>query len=359
MGSWFSQEKEYKDFPESQEQDEENLYKLTHYTELTSEEKKHIDQIMKCKKDHDYENLVFEGGGVKGIAYCGALEILEECGILKKIKRFAGSSAGSIIATFLAIGYTPKEMKEVMNNTDFGTFFDSSQFGMIGDVIKFFESKKFGCSTGDEFEAFMEKYIEKKTGNSNYTFGELHKDTGNMLVVASTNINRELTIYFSHNSHAHMPIKEAVRMSMSIPVLFMPVKHKFMDDDDLYVDGGVLDNYPIHVFDGEYPGDPQAALNLTAPNPKTLGLKLLTKNETENMSMVKRTSIKNSKDFLMALVDTFYVSTERRHMRPTYWERTLPIHVIDIPVTRFNITNKEKETLFKNGIVGAQSFLKQ
>ena len=356
MGSWFSKKNEYKDFAESKDQDEENLYKLSHYTDLTFEEKKHIDQILRCKENRDYENLVFEGGGVKGIAYCGALEILVEYGILPKIKRFAGASAGAIMAAFLAIGYTPVEIKNIMYETDFGTFFKSSDFGMVADIIKFFESSKMGCSTGNKFESFVEKCIERKTGNPNYTFGDLYKDTGRTLVIVSTNLNREMTVYFSHLSHPHMAIKEAVRMS--IPVLFMPVHHKVLSGVDLYVDGGVLDNYPIHVFDGKYPGDPQASHNLTTPNPKTLGLKLLTKDETEDMNMIKRNKINNSKDFLLALIDTFYASTERRHMRPTYWKRTLPIHVINIPMTQFDVTDKEKVILFQNGIDGARENFK-
>lgn len=60
------------------------------------------------------ENLVLEGGGVKGFTYIGALEVLEQNGILKDIKRVAGSSAGGIVALFLSLGCTPSEMKDIM-----------------------------------------------------------------------------------------------------------------------------------------------------------------------------------------------------------------------------------------------------
>ncbi len=55
---------------------------------------------------YEFENLVFEGGGVKGLAFCGALEVLEEKDVMKNIKRLVGSSAGAITAGLLACGYT-------------------------------------------------------------------------------------------------------------------------------------------------------------------------------------------------------------------------------------------------------------
>ena len=45
-----------------------------------------------------FKNLVFEGGGAKGIAYLGAMEVLEKKDILKNIERIGGASAGAINA---------------------------------------------------------------------------------------------------------------------------------------------------------------------------------------------------------------------------------------------------------------------
>ena len=59
----------------------------------------------------EIENLVFEGGGVRGIAFTGAIQCLEEKGILKNVKRFAGSSAGALAATMLALNYNASEFK--------------------------------------------------------------------------------------------------------------------------------------------------------------------------------------------------------------------------------------------------------
>ncbi len=69
--------------------------------------------------NYPYKNLIFEGGGVKGIAYVGALRELQKRKILKNIKRVAGTSAGAINAVLLSIGCTLKETQEILSTLDF------------------------------------------------------------------------------------------------------------------------------------------------------------------------------------------------------------------------------------------------
>ena len=83
--------------------------------------------------DYPFRNLVFEGGGVKGIAYCGALGVLDERGILSRIRRVGGASAGAINATLLALGCTVDEVREVLSRLDFNKFKDDD-FGIIRDA---------------------------------------------------------------------------------------------------------------------------------------------------------------------------------------------------------------------------------
>src|SRR5207244_4266854 len=56
------------------------------------------------------ENLVFQGGGSKGLAYIGVVETLEERGDLQCVKRVAGTSAGAITATLVALGCSSTEL---------------------------------------------------------------------------------------------------------------------------------------------------------------------------------------------------------------------------------------------------------
>ncbi|MBY6946558.1 patatin-like phospholipase family protein [Clostridium botulinum] len=72
--------------------------------------------------DNKKFDAVFEGGGVKGVAFVGAIAKLEEEGY--SIERCAGTSAGAIISALLAAGYTSSEVKEIMLNTDYNNFLD-------------------------------------------------------------------------------------------------------------------------------------------------------------------------------------------------------------------------------------------
>ena len=72
--------------------------------------------------DYPFRNLVFEGGGVKGIAYAGAMKVLEKEGILENIRRASGTSAGSINAVLFAAGFNSTETLKVLNQLDFNAF---------------------------------------------------------------------------------------------------------------------------------------------------------------------------------------------------------------------------------------------
>ena len=164
--------------------------------------------------DHHYENLVFEGGGVKGLSLAAACMELDKCGILDDIYRFAGSSAGAIIAAGLAIGYTPKELVSIMMKTNFANFVDDSA-GVIRDIHRLIND--YGYAKGTYFKQWVQKLVKKKTGYKSYTFGELYKDTKKELIITGTNLTQQKLVLFSYKTHPDLPIATAVRISMSIP----------------------------------------------------------------------------------------------------------------------------------------------
>lgn len=71
-----------------------------------------------------YTNLVFEGSGVKGIAYAGALEVLNQENILPNITKVAGTSAGTITACVLSLGYSAADIKTTVMEMNFNSFED-------------------------------------------------------------------------------------------------------------------------------------------------------------------------------------------------------------------------------------------
>jgi predicted acylesterase/phospholipase RssA len=102
-----------------------------------------------------FENLVFEGGGCKGTVYAGALEEVERRGGYKHIKRVAGASAGSFIATYIAIGMTVAEVRQELLDIDFD-YLSSDPAGAAG-LFKNLKRLKcdFGLHTGYAFSLHM------------------------------------------------------------------------------------------------------------------------------------------------------------------------------------------------------------
>ena len=121
---------------------------------------------------YHFHNLVFEGGGVKGIAYVGALQVLEEKGILPDIIRVGGTSAGAINAVLVGFNYTPAETEQILKKMNFENFMDED-FGLFRDVDRLLS--EFGWYKGDFFREWIGELIAQKTGNPNVTFDQVQQ----------------------------------------------------------------------------------------------------------------------------------------------------------------------------------------
>ena len=113
---------------------------------------------------YPFKNLIFEGGGVKGIAYVGALQELETRQIMKNIKRVGGTSAGAINAVLLALGYDLKTTLKILTDLDFNKFMDDS-WGFVRDTDRLISD--FGWYKGDFFRDWIGDRIRDKTKNEN------------------------------------------------------------------------------------------------------------------------------------------------------------------------------------------------
>jgi NTE family protein len=150
-------------------------------------------------------------------------------------------------------------------------------------------------------------------------------------------------------SHAHspeLPVCEAVRMSVSIPLLYTAVSHA----DDLWVDGGVLWNYPIDLFD-----QPEYGAVETAPgvyfNHHTLGLKVVSDPGPQSGTRAYQATrpdhapVTNLKEFVIALVDAVHEQAEQVHVHARDWERTIPIDSLNVSATDFARLAREPELI--------------
>jgi NTE family protein len=288
--------------------------------------------IDKTKKNLDYENVVIEGGGIKGLAYLGALEEIEKLNI--KFKRIAGSSMGAIAGCLLALGYSSSEIKDEMLKINFRGMIDD-KMGILRDIYNLFS--KYGVCSGDKFMNLMGKLIKKKTGDENYTFKQLYDDKGIMLVITGSNIDNYDTIYYSHLTHPDVPIKLAVRISIGVPLIYRPIRCMKCNKGYL-IDGGVTDNYPLHIFDDE------------KINTKTLGIKLLTDNEIETEDGINyKVQIKDFKGYCASMIGMLCSVGERCYITDGYWERTIIVRVPNLPITKFKLKDKQINDLIERG----------
>lgn len=180
--------------------------------------------------------LVLSGGGIKMIALIGAVAALNDLGLLHHINTFAGTSSGAILCFLLSIGYTSDELFEIIKLFDF-------------NKLKNIEFYKFlthyGLDDGIRLELFAKSLLNGKKIDENINFKKLYKMTGKTLIITATCINNKKIYYFSHKTAPNMKVITALRMSISIPIFYTPVFYK----GKYYVDGGCIDNFPIHLFE--------------------------------------------------------------------------------------------------------------
>ncbi len=324
---------------------------------------------------YSYENLVIEGGAIRGVAYTGALQQLDSLCILNKIQRVGGTSAGSIQAMLLAIGYKPNEVQQIISDLKFYKFSDGHY--LLGNGI-FRLIKKFGWNEGREFYKFLEERISQKGLDPNITFEGFHqlvvKDSAyKELYVVGTNLSKQRHEVFSYETYPKMKIKDAVRISGSIPLFLKAI---FMDKDgitykryykyldlDVMVDGGLLANYPIFLFDSTKYISPNTSSqnNMYAVNEKTIGLRLDNAEQIEydkkGIRSLAPYDINVFKDYLAALFYILLENTNRIALTENDWRRTISINTIGIKANTKKLSQEQRLALIESGKKATDQFL--
>jgi NTE family protein len=192
-------------------------------------------------------DLVLAGCGVRGASYAGALMQLElldpERGL--EVQKVAGASAGSIAAALIAVGYRGKDLERVLHSTDFNKFRDARFLRRSYDL-----SVHGGIHKGDA----LERWVDDLVG------GKCLGDVDVPLSIVAFDMLHYETVILSSETRPHLPIARAARASAAIPLFFRPVAlaDRLPNGARLereLVDGGVLENFPIDLFD--VPGEPR------------------------------------------------------------------------------------------------------
>lgn len=137
---------------------------------------------------------------------------------------------------------------------------------------------EFGLFLSESLRDAVDEFIEYKSGIKNCTFEQFYNTFKIDLVITAFDISTNEVYYFRNNKRwKNLCVADALRMSVSIPMVFKPVVMKIEGDKILtvtdeissanyIVDGGLGNNFPIHVFDKEGSDD---------LNPNVLGFRLI------------------------------------------------------------------------------------
>ncbi|NVJ99096.1 MAG: patatin-like phospholipase family protein [Alphaproteobacteria bacterium] len=283
------------------------------------------------------ENLVFEGGGVRGVAYAGALQVLDERGMLGNIRRVAGASAGAFTSMLLSLEYTPLEVRDALKSIHFETLEDSPN--PIRVVTKY------GLYKGQVLYDWILAQVNKKGLQSNITFKDLEKQGARDLRVFATDLTTRNIREFSAGQTPDASVVGAVRASMSIPLMYSA--WQFPDripDDHFYVDGGTVYNYPINAFDLDDEGGIK----------KTLGFCFFDKAEDE--------TTKQNLDNLFAFTQSLFatvLSAQKIDFSRDIQEirRSVQINDLGYKATDLNLSETGFDALFAEGRKAATSYL--
>ncbi|AGF54117.1 NTE family protein [Clostridium saccharoperbutylacetonicum] len=309
-------------------------------------------------------DAVFQGGGVKGIGLVGAVKAIEK---KYNFVNLVGNSAGAIVASLLAVGYSGEEIEHELKNLNYLKFKDETLIDKMGIPGKILSTVlEYGIYEGNYFRNWIEELFKAK---GKTTFGDIRmndstdeKYSYKFSAIASDLTEKKMIVipqdlkYFGFDPDK-FSISLAVRMSMSIPLYFEPVKLQDTTGKTHYiVDGGVLSNYPIWLLDDG------------SNNPKwpTIGFKFF-ENTREVQQSNKDHSISSILEYCEDLVDTMlnahdkhYISTikgdfDRTIMIPT--EINIDGKNKKINTTYFDITQEESNALLLNGYNAAEKFL--
>jgi predicted acylesterase/phospholipase RssA len=255
-------------------------------------------------------DLVFEGGGAKGMVFVGACETFFGRG--NAFDRLLGTSAGAITATLLAAGYTPSEMLDALVEKEAGKsvfagfmgppppftdeeirasatqrLLDGVDFTFLPDswqkkghtaLVKALAAggtsrhllaliERGGWFAADRFIAWLSAKLDsgsRKGGQrafSGMTFAQFFAATGVELSLVASDTTDERILVLNHLTAPGCPVVWAVRMSMSIPlvwdeVIWQAAWGTYLGRDVAghgIVDGGLLSNFPIELFISDAP----------------------------------------------------------------------------------------------------------
>lgn len=263
-------------------------------------------------------HIVLSGGGLKGLAIIGFMRALEEYNM--KPTAISGASIGAIIGSMMSIGYNYQELYEFIEYFNYDDVCDFEITNLTEDG---------GIETGNKITRLLQAMIKNKLHKYCITFKEHYNLTNVWLIINASCLNTQTCSYFSYKTHPDMYIHDALRMTMSLPLWFKPVHYK----DYLYVDGGLLDNFPMKPF-----------LDHKIPKNEIIGVKL----QKHNMEGTYKKIDKNTLSYISSLWSCIYNEINKEQMKK-YKENIF--YIVDESISAFtsDLSLESKLELYEHG----------
>jgi NTE family protein len=303
---------------------------------------------------------VFEGGGVLGIAFLGALRCCDEIGL--RWADLAGTSAGAITAALLAANYTLDELDGLLGSLDYMRFISAktSRLILTGDpsddlgddlprlLFALWTTRQMGEYSTQPFQEWISEVLGAKQVRR---FADVEAK-GRKLKVVASDISRGLMLVLPDSlaldpydkdgavlgeGPAQFEVGRAVRLSMSIPLFFEPGELA----GSAIVDGGITSNFPLWIYDAP-PGE--------APPYPTFGFRLVDKEAVPK--------VRDAVDVLRGMITTMRFAHDRFFLQAKELGRVINIDLTGVKVTAttFNLTDTDKDTLYARGYQAARDF---
>lgn len=290
---------------------------------------------------------VFSGGGVKGIAFAGAIKAAEEAGYTQW-ERLAGTSAGAIAAMALAVGYDAQGIREALAATDYTRIADTTNvFGRLVNL-----GKRHGLTRGQGLSEWIEGLLRDAPRKARL-FGELD---GRLQVVGCDLAHSRLVVfpddvglYADERGEAlrpdEFPIADAVRISAGYPYFFPPLalRDRATGRDGVLVDGGVASAFPIFVFDRPKPRQP------------TWGFRLHSGLGAEHPSQREIGGLNWPIDMAWGILETAMNAFDR-HELAGFGDRVVSIPTGDVDTLDFKLSAEQREFLYRSGHEAGRKF---
>ncbi|MFH0838771.1 MAG: patatin-like phospholipase family protein [Candidatus Omnitrophota bacterium] len=292
----------------------------------------------RIRKSHTIKaNAVFSGGGVGSLALAGVLYAADEEGIV--FKRVGGTSGGAILASLYAAGYNPKEIAQIISETNFKDF-------VKGDItMPYFVThidslrKNYAYFDNDALYNWIKDLLGKKGVVA-------FKDLQVPLKIAATDIYHHRRVIFDKESYPDMEVALALKMSSAIPIFFTPVEWTdpllpAADARCLMLDGSILSTYPSDLFG-----------SFREKDVYTFGF-VLVDDERNDVS-----SINDIVDYVKQIINTIVISHETESIRKASYVYNLTISTGKIRAIQFDISEEDKKSLFDTGYNKMKEYLK-